>query len=238
MSKPIQIDYRILLRVLIIITGLLIVISLVSQIVVHFTTHQRLLGTVPLFNLDTKQNIPNAFAGFLLLLSALLLTLIALQAKKYVRHWWVLAGGFLLMAFDKMMRISENLLEPGNRLLQLVGIQTDQIPLFDFSWAPVTIMLVTILALFYLRFLDHLPVQHRRQFLLAATVFLSGLIVMDMVAGSYAALYGKDTFMYQVLTTLEESLEMAGTLLFLHALFHYLEKQFPSILVRFQPHKK
>jgi hypothetical protein len=239
MSKPIQIDYRRLLRVLAIITAVLIAISLSSQIMVYFTTHQNLWGTVPLFNLDTKQNIPSAFSGFLLLLSTLLLTLIALQAKTYSRHWWVLTGGFLLMAFDKMMKIQENLLVPTERLLQWAGIQPPgQIPLLDVSWAPVSIMLVTILALFYLRFLEHLPLHHRRQFLLAAAIFLSGLIVMDMVAGSYSALRGKDTFVYQLLTTLEESLEMAGTLLFLRALFHYLEKQYPSVLVRFQSHKK
>ena len=65
MSKPIQIDYRRLLRVLVIISGVLIAISLVSQVLVHFTTHQNLWGTVPFFNLDTKHNIPHAFAGFL-----------------------------------------------------------------------------------------------------------------------------------------------------------------------------
>jgi len=43
---------------------------------------------------------------------------------------------------------------------------------------------------------------------------------------------------YQVLTTLEESLEMAGSLLFLRAVFLYLEKQYPSVLLRFQSLKK
>lgn len=98
-------------------------------------------------------------------------------------------------------------------------------------------MLVTILGLFYFKFLEHLPLLHRRHFLLAAAVFLSGLIIVDIAAGSYAALHGK-SFMYQVLTTLEESLEMAGTLLFLRALFDYLEKLYPSVLLRFQPLKK
>jgi len=238
MSKPIQVDYRKFLRVLVIITGLLIAISLVSQILVYFTTHQGLFGTIPLFNLDTEQNIPSAFSGFLLLLSVLLLALIAMQTKRYVFHWWVLAGGFLLMAFDEMMKIHENLRVPGERLLQLVGIQPRQIPVFYFGWVVAGIILVTFLGLFYLKFVEHLPLHHRRQFLLAAAVFLSGLIGMEMASGAYAALHGMDTFVYQVLTTLEESLEMIGTLLFLRALFFYLEKQYPSILVRFQPQKK
>ncbi|HET60300.1 MAG TPA: hypothetical protein ENN32_08030 [Chloroflexi bacterium] len=238
MSKPIQIDHRKLLRVLAIITVLLIAISLVTQILVHFTTHQNLWGTVPLFTIDTKQNMPNAFAGFMFLLVSLLLFLIALQATTYVRHWWVLAGGFLLMGFEKILKIGETLGELlGERLLQLAGVQPGQIPMLDISWAPVSIMLVTILTLFYFKFIEHLPLPHRRQFLLAAVVLLSGLIVVDMISGFYANLHGK-SFVYQALTLLEASLEMAGTLLFLRALFFYLEKQHPSILVRFQPQKK
>lgn len=235
MSKTLHIPYRKLLRILVIITAVLIAISLVSQILVHFTRHQGLWGTVPLFNLDTEQNIPSGFSGFLLLLCALLLSLAAMLAKTYKAHWWVLSGGFLLMAFDEMMKIHENLRAPGERLLGLLGVQPGQLPIFHFSWVPAGIMLITILALFYLKFIDHLPLAHRRQFLLAAAVYLTGLIGMEMASGVHAALHGMGTFLFQVLTTLEESFEMAGTLLFLHALFFYLEKQHPAVLLRFQP---
>ena len=74
----------------------------------------------------------------------------------------------------------------------------------------------------YWKFVMHLPTKTRRLFVVAAIVYVSGVIGIELVAGRYVDLYGKDNLVYSFLATLEESLEMTGVIVFVYALLDYI----------------
>ena len=58
---------------------------------------------------------------------------------------------------------------------------------------------------------------------------------MEMVDGRYMALHGPD-LSYWLMTTLEESLEMAGAILFLRSLLAYLSDHVGALTVHVPGH--
>ena len=79
-----------------------------------------------------------------------------------------------------------------------------------------------LLGLFYLRFLWRLPSATRRRFIVAGIIFLTGAIAFDMLGGLEAETYGFNNVIYCALYTIEEFLEMLGSILFLSALLRHL----------------
>lgn len=94
--------------------------------------------------------------------------------------------------------------------------------LFYYGWVTVGIIFVVIAATYYYRFLFSLPRNTRNLFLLAATSFITGAIVVESFTGLYAYNYGDETYFYLLIGTLEEFLEMLGIIIFIQALLSYL----------------
>jgi len=92
---------------------------------------------------------------------------------------------------------------------------------FYFAWVIPGGLFVLGFLLVYLRFLSRIPAETRRGFLLAGFVYCFGSLGMEMIDGRYASLHGVD-FTYSLMSLLEESLEMAGEILFLRALLAYI----------------
>jgi hypothetical protein len=62
-------------------------------------------------------------------------------------------------------------------------------------------------------------------FFLSAGLFLAGTLGMEMVGGRYVELHGNGTFTYALIANGEETLELVGLVVFLHALMVLLEKR-------------
>ena len=54
---------------------------------------------------------------------------------------------------------------------------------------------------------------------------------MEMIAGKYLSFYGKNNFGYSIVTTVEESLELSGTLLLLYTLSKYVKEELRGIFI-------
>jgi hypothetical protein len=169
------------------------------------------------FDLGTEKNIPTLVEVGLLLCAAYLLMLAALRARSaadgMAGGWWILAGGFVLLAVDEAWSFHERLVEPMDAL---VGTS---LPRFlAHSWVLAGIAGVAAMALVLLRFLLRLPRRLALQLLGAGAVFLGGCIGMEMVGISYYLQTGSLTLTYHLFSTMEESLEMSGVILLLRAL--------------------
>ena len=174
-----------------------------------------------LFNVDAEKNFPSAFSTGLLLLSSVLLGAITLAKKaagdRFTWHWGGLSFVFAFLAVDEWLSFHEKLSDVIKSVLPANGI-------FYFAWILVGMTFVGGLGLIYWSFLARLPRHYRRLFLLSAALFLSGAIGMEMIAGHYVATHkGWNYNIWLLLTTIEEGLEMFGTLLFIHSLFSYLQ---------------
>ena len=175
---------------------------------------------VLLFHLDHERNIPTYFSVLLILFAALLLALIAaLSAKQKLPHvskWIILSCGFMYMAFDEAFQLHERLIRPIS-----VMLGEKNLGIFYFAWVIPAMILVLILGLFFLKFLLHLPMTVRLRFLIAATLYLGGAIGIELIGGRHAELHGEENLTYSIITTIEESLEIAGLIFFIWALLKY-----------------
>lgn len=208
-------------RVLGAVAFLLVFASIGGQLARFVFGHNYVKGLVPLFDVDGEQNIPTFFSVLLMFFAALLLAVIALlngkQTTPHVSKWAILSFGFLFMAYDEAFQVHEELISPVRTLLG-----DGNLGVFYFAWVIPGIALVLVLTLFFLRFLLHLPATTRRTFLMAATLYIGGAIGFELIGGRYAELHGYENLTYSMITTVEESLEMAGVIIFIWALLVYI----------------
>jgi hypothetical protein len=218
---------RLYVRVLGTVALLLVLFSIGGQFSTHVSVNSRLAGLAPAFYVDVEQNIPTYFTVLLLLIAASLLAVIAMRNRKQVMpqvsEWVVLSLGFLAMAIDEAFQFHERLNIPVGTLLG-----DGDLGVFYYPWVIPGIALVFVLGLYFLRFLQRLPPTFRFRFLMAAILYLGGAIGVELVGSHHAGLHGSENWTYSMIATLEESLEIAGLIMFTWALLHYFAAQAPD----------
>ena len=209
----------------------LVLASIAGQLMFYMTGN-KFYGLVLLFDIDAEYNIPTFFSMLLLLFAALLLSVITILERKrtasHVLHWAILSFGFLLMAIDEVVAIHERLVYPIRRLLG-----GGHLGIFNFAWVIPGIALVLVLALFFLQFWLRLPAKTRLTFFVAGATYIGGCIGFELIGGNYAELHGLKNLTYVMLTTVEESLEMAGVILFIWGLLVYFADNHKEVQFRF-----
>jgi hypothetical protein len=175
----------------------------------------RLFGLVPLFDLDGEANLPATYSAGLLALAAAAVWLIASWRRQvgasHVGHLRFLALLLLFMAFDEASQIHELLSAPVRAALDLSG------PLY-YAWVVVYGAIALGLAVAFVPLVRHLEPRTRTLLLAAASLYVGGALGLELAGSGVADAGGRGTWSYAVLTTIEESLEMAGILLLLHVL--------------------
>lgn len=212
--RPTRIIY-----ILSIIIILLILASIVGQFFKFVLGHNYVYGFVPKFNLDKESNVPTFFSSFLLLISALLLWVIAKVKKKahdlYAHHWFMLSIIFFSLSIDESAGIHELMINPLRSLLKESGM-------FYFAWVIPVMILLLIFALSYFKFFIDLPIKIKHLFSIAFILYVAGALGLELIGGYYADLYGTERLLYVIITTIEESLEMIGILVVIHAILQYI----------------
>ena len=220
-------------QILFIMTGLLIIASLAGQIMKYMGGHDTVFGLVPLFNVSKEQNIPTLFSVLLLISCSVLLSLIFYLHRKQEAglkmYWATLAIGFVCMAIDEFTQLHENI---GISFIPLIGDHSHGF--LYYSWVIPAFALIVFLALFFSNFLFKLPKTTRINFIIAGIIYLTGLLGIEMLGGYYHELHGNENLTYSLVSTLEESLEMLGLILFIRALLNYLSAHFSEITINFQ----
>jgi hypothetical protein len=177
----------------------------------------RLLNAV---DMSGERNAPALFSAALLLVAALLLFAVARAhaATRWSSKWALLAwlglgSVFLYLAYDEFFEVHEGL----NAVWQ-AKLQVTSGYLFH-AWVIPAAAFLAILLGIYLCFLLWLTPALRRRFVLCGVLFVSGAVGVEIVGGHYFSTYGGARDMgYQLLVTLEEGLEMAAIVLFIHSL--------------------
>lgn len=219
---------------LVVLAAILIAANLAVLITDYLTGYdlkmvQRL---VKVFSVDYELNAPAFFSTLILLFSSVLLAVITHfkreQRSPYVWYWTILSLGFLFMAFDEMASVHERLIEPMRTLLG-----GDNLGVLYFAWVVPAILLVLLLGVAFTRFWWNLPRQTRLYVAVAAALYLGGAIGIELLDGSYAEIHGKKNLTYTILSTVEETLEMAGIIVFIKALLDYIAENYRIITCHF-----
>jgi len=199
----------------------LVVISFLSQMAAYFlpgVSSENYL--VRAFGVDSERNVPTAYSALALLFCSFLLGTIAyaknLDSCRYKNHWKILSFIFLYISIDEAGQLHEKLIQPLRTMLNATGI-------LYFTWVVPIGILVVIFLLSYTKFLFHLPVPTRKLFVAATVIYIGGALGMELVGAYQASTVGEDNILYQIIVTVEESLEMLGIVVFIHALTSYIK---------------
>ena len=187
-----------------------------------------LLKLVDKFDLDGEgANFPTWFQSSIMLFCAFLLAVISYIRREikgiHYRVWQFLAVVFLYLSLDETVCIHEQATLPLRQLLHAEGI-------LYFSWVIPAVIVVLLFFAYTIKLLRDLPVGVRWRFIAAGTIYISGAIVVEMVGAKYyethiARAGGVGEIIdwtYAVITTIEESLESTGLILFAFSLLSHL----------------
>jgi hypothetical protein len=169
------------------------------------------------FSLGGEKNVASWFSSFLLLVAAALLAYIANRQPGESRaHWSWLSAVFLFLSVDESAVLHERLLDlPMREWLHPTGF-------LDFPWVIVGWSFVAVMTIFYWRFVWDQRPQIRSLFLTSAIVFLSGALALEMVSAWYHAHAIDELVIRGALSTVQESAEIAGVIIFIYALLLHI----------------
>lgn len=163
-------------------------------------------------------SIPTWYSSIILLIAALLLLAIGLirsqEQHKYAKHWLILSTILAFMSLDEVATIHEW----SGMLIHVPEAKG----LLHYSWVVFGMAFVGIAALYFYRFLRHLPPRTRTLFIVSALIFVGGAIGVEMY-NARIIYTGYRPLAYRTFTTLEELCEMVGVNLLIYALLLYLK---------------
>lgn len=208
----------------------LVVTSLAGQIATYVLGYGTVFGLVNLFSLDREGNIPTWFSSLILLWSAILLAVITVDRRAAGHADWKYWGGlsviFTLLSFDEAASIHEITIEPMQQVLGVGGV-------LHWAWVIPGMAFVILIAAVYFRFLFSQPAATRRLFIVAAVLYVGGALGMEMLGAGWFAEHGRRNMGYVLFWTVEETMEMFGVVVFIHALTAYLAQTASTVAVQF-----
>ncbi|NTZ42343.1 hypothetical protein G7A66_04390 [Altererythrobacter sp. SALINAS58] len=227
--KPLKIT-----RALSFAAGVLAILGVAASIVL-LSEPARGTGALRLFTLGDDGNVPTWFSSVLLGLCGVLLALIAGVRKKLklpeVWHWTFLSFVFFALSVDDVATVHERL---GDLLTKQLSMVRELGGAFSYSWILLGLPAVVMLAIALSPWFFRLPSRTRVLFAISAICFVGGAIGLEMVNASIAYGRGSENLQYQLVTAVEEILEMAGPIIFLYALLGHLRTMVGSITIELQ----
>lgn len=175
---------------------------------------------------DYEQNLPSYFNALLLLMASVFTGLIHLLQKKTNKEgfkWWLLSLAFLFLSVDESASIHEFFVK---FLPMYVGIGGEGI--FRNAWVIVYGLGAIAFAIYLIPSLLKLPPDLLKGMILSGAVYVGGAIGVEMIGSWYVSHAGDANIGYAALATLEESLEMAGLILFIRYMLVYIREEYEA----------
>ncbi len=233
----VRIEGNKIFKYLITIIMVLCLLSLAGQAYRHtFGLHKALKGLIPLFNVDAEKNIPTFFSSMLLLSCSIVLFVIYQKKRderdRFQRHWAWFSFIFLYLSIDEFAMIHEMTEKPLRNLLDATGY-------LYATWILLGVLFCLIVFFSFRKFIFSLENRYRNLFLLSGGIYVTGAIGVEMIGNNYAYshlhLLGYNDFIYALINTLEEFLEMTGAAIFLYALIQYSSTEVKTTNISFYP---
>jgi hypothetical protein len=173
------------------------------------------------FYFDYEESVPTYFSSIILLFSAFLLAIISSVKFKlsdpFSKQWMFISILFTILSIDEIAGFHEIIIDPLNNHLHFSGF-------WRFSWVIPALIFVFAFSVTYLKFLKSLSPKYRNGFILSGFIYVLGAIGIEMIS---AKLFINDNasandLIYNLVITLEESLEMLGVMIFITVLLSYI----------------
>ncbi len=162
---------------------------------------------VAIFDLDEEESFGTWFSAVLLLFASLLMFYVAEHLRSMAdvmsRWWMVLALGFGLMSIDEVVGVHE-----------LFNTLYENSP-----WTTAGFFIVIITGFGFIPFLWHYRWRTSVLFFIAGILFTSGAVGVERYSGT-----DLQSLSYNMLTGLEEGLEMAGVILVIYTVLDFMQR--------------
>lgn len=208
---------------LILIAGILTCLSVLGQVSKFYLGHPRLFGFVYIFNLGSEGNIPTIFSTIIIFIAALITLFIFIFNKnnnKKSLYWFLVSTIFLYLAIDEGWSIHERL------ILSLNYLFSDKLPINYFLL--IGGLFVCIIILLFICLSLSLPVMIRKWLYLSIILYIMGIFTLELVSIWYVNGYGGG-FILEMISTLEEVLEILGIIFFIKTFLKFLKQQSDKI---------
>lgn len=176
------------------------------------------------FNPSAEQTVGTWFSAGLLLWAGVLSAIIGVVARaardRFARHWTGLAAIFVFLSCDEAASLHEQLGDWVSSVTPTGGILL-------WAWVIPYGVLAAFVGLAYVRFLLALPTDTRRRVILAATLYVGGALVLEMVQAGITDWRGRGGGPVSVLAVIEETAEMLGIAVVIAALLHHIASHSP-----------
>jgi len=219
-TPSLSIKIPIILKYLAVSTFILIVLNLL--VIISYKMHINFPARDKFF-FNQENGIPAFFSVFLILISASILGLIALTKKKdkddFAKHWVILTVIFISLAADEMASIHEFLGDPISDTFRFTGF-------LKFSWVIGGVLVVAVFLFSYLKFFLALSNNMKVWFFISGATYVTGALGLEMVGGTMFVDnldFRNQSLAYMLTTTVEETMEMIGLLLFIYTLLNYIK---------------
>jgi len=133
-------------------------------------------------------------------------------------QWKLLSIIFVLLSIDEIAAFHEMAIDPLVIAYNLSGYMR-------FPWVIFGLIFMAGFSLYYFQFLKALPKPYFKGFFCSCLIFLSGSIGLETISAKiFISLeQSPKDLMYNLVTTLEESFEMIGIIMFINVLLSYLK---------------
>ena len=191
--------------------------------------HDHMYGLSEIFNLGNEHSIPTLFATLTLLSNTLCLFFLYRAepaGSRLARVWLVLFLAFAFVTVYEYAVLHERLIRPVRELLDFGGY-------LYFAWVLPYAALAAALGLYVLPALWRLGARYRRLFACAAGSYLLGALGIEMLgARHYEAVGEQVDLRYRIFQTVEETLELTGTIVLLYTLLDLLRDRVRRVTLR------
>lgn len=220
---------RFVFRLLVGVIIALVVLSLAGQVSKYFLGHGRLLGLVRTFHVDYEPSVPAVFTVLLLMANAIVFAIIATATRRRGGRslgWFGLALLFVYLAFDEGAELHDLATKPLRTAFDFGGF-------FHFAWVLPALIIVALIGLLYVRFIFALPPQTRRWLIISGAMYVGGALGVEMIGGAYLDAIVVRNFTYELIVTVEETLEMLAIALLLRTLLIHAARHVREFAIEF-----
>lgn len=249
MNIPLRLSAARITRILLYALGSLLLLNLAAAFF-HLVMHMRVAAFSQLFNMDLESNLPTFFNSFLFFAGAALFLLLGhtMPIGRPRRGWYLMAAVFTFLGVDEGSQVHEKFMLVTLRMLHNGQQSGGDFGWFYYAWVIPYGIAVIALILALMRWLIVLDPKLRTALFLSGAVYVFGAVFMEMLSGKIAdgytpvlsaaeqanlpcEIYETNTchlythWGYILAYTVEETCEMLGLILCIHALLRALERQ-------------
>ena len=192
----------------------LLAFHLVALFLIHVIHYDDAPRFVDFFHFSYEDNAPTLYSVLLILVGAAACFAVSRQDVPDQKYWLALSIIFSYLALDELVSIHE-------RVGVLIELTFSTSGFFHNAWIIPGAILVVILAIFFLGWLRRLPRRIALGFTISAVLYLTGVIFLEGLEGWWVSNIGRD-LAYDLIVTVEESLEMLGVITFSYFALKYL----------------